>query len=76
MVALGVPPNGVQKLISQNQEVNINATGPWPLDILQCIFPQISAFLLWRLKNQPLGRNSSLETLNIDIITSDPVVKI
>ena len=45
-------------------------------DILQCIFPQISAFLLWRLKNQPLGRNSSLETLNIDTITSDSVVKI
>ena len=45
-------------------------------DILQCIFPQILAFLLWRLKNQPLGRNSGLETLNVDIITSDSVVKI
>ena len=22
-------PNGVQKLISQKQEVNTNATGPW-----------------------------------------------
>ena len=44
-------------------------------DILQCIFPQILAFLLWRLKNQPLGGNSSLETLNMDI-TSDSVVKI
>ena len=45
-------------------------------DILQCIFSQILAFLLWRLKDQPLGVNSSLETLNIDIITSDYVVKI
>ena len=45
-------------------------------DILQCIFPQLLAFLLWRLKNQPLGGNSSLKTLNIDIITSDSVVKI
>ena len=37
-----MPPNGVQKLISQNQEVKINATGPWPLDDLHLQYLNIT----------------------------------
>ena len=46
-MALGVPPNGVQKLISQNQEVNINATGPWPLDDLHLQYLNITFFIIF-----------------------------
>ena len=46
-MALGVPPNGVQKLISQNQEVNINATGPWPLDDLHLQYINITFFIIF-----------------------------
>ena len=46
-MALGVPPNGVQKLISQNQEVKINATGPWPLDDLHLQYLNITFFIIF-----------------------------
>ena len=42
-----MPPNGVQKLISQNQEVKINATGPWPLDDLHLQYLNITFFIIF-----------------------------
>ena len=37
----------MQKLISQNQEVKINATGPWPLDDLHLQYLNITFFIIF-----------------------------